>query len=223
MRVLSAICLACLCLTAGWAVGQETAPAKPKAAKPLAKPVKKVAKPAVRPAPEVAAPEAVAPSVAETEASEMPAIGKPDKNAELAANEQLLLQALQLKEQALADEQKKNEELKKELQALSVEIEQLRAEAKTNQAVSNSEKATLSYNLGCIYKAAREYVKSEEAFLRALDFEPNDAQTHYNLAILYQDDLKNPAKAKPHYERFLELAPDDIDADRVREWLSGLK
>ena len=190
----SAGCLACLCLAAGWAWGQETAPddttpvkrqvAKPVAKSQTAQPTAKTqvarpsvntqtAKPTVKPARKVSTPVTtpipkVAPSVAETEAAEMPkaaeapavveppaAISKPDHSAELESNVQLLLQALQQKEAALAAAQKKNEVVEQENKALLDEVSQLRAELRSAKAMGDSEKATLSYNLGCIYKAAR--------------------------------------------------------------------
>jgi hypothetical protein len=46
---------------------------------------------------------------------------------------------------------------------------------------------------------------------------------HYNLGVLYETDLKQPSKARPHYERFLELAPGDPDAVTVRAWLKALE
>ena len=66
------------------------------------------------------------------------------------------------------------------------------------------------------------YKKAEEEYLAALAIDPNDAGVHYNLAILYDDNFKDRKKAKIHYERFLELAPDDADVPKVREWLSSL-
>ena len=79
------------------------------------------------------------------------------------------------------------------------------------------------YNMGCVYRAARQYDRAEKQFLNALSVDPDDAGVHYNLAILYDDDLKKKDMARKHYEAFLSLAPHDQDSDRVREWLAVLQ
>ena len=78
------------------------------------------------------------------------------------------------------------------------------------------------YNMGCVYKASRQYARAENEFLKALAIDPNDAAAHYNLGILYDDDLEQKDKARHHYQRFLELAPNDGDVATVQEWLAAL-
>ena len=78
------------------------------------------------------------------------------------------------------------------------------------------------YNMAAIYRSNMLYKKAEEAYVKALEIDPRDAGVHYNLAILYDDNFKDKKKAKYHYERFLELAPEDPDAPKVREWLSSI-
>ncbi len=100
--------------------------------------------------------------------------------------------------------------------------------ARLNQALADQaarharELQRYHYNMGCVYKAAREFTRAETEFQRALALNPDDAATHYNLGILYEVDLKQPRKAIAHYERFLELAPNDRDARQVRTWLVAL-
>jgi len=84
------------------------------------------------------------------------------------------------------------------------------------------ERRNSHYNMGYVYKVCRQYKRAEQEFLKALELDPDDAGIHYNLGILYEDDLKNRIEARKHYERFLELAPHDPDAPTVREWLSLL-
>jgi tetratricopeptide (TPR) repeat protein len=84
------------------------------------------------------------------------------------------------------------------------------------------ERFALAYNLGSIYKAARQYDRAEAQFLKALAMNADDPALHYNLGILYDDNLGNAKKARQHYERFLELAPNDPDAPNVVKWLKEL-
>ncbi len=89
-------------------------------------------------------------------------------------------------------------------------------------AATKADRITLAYNIGCVYKATRQYARAEAEFMKALELAPNDPLIHFNLGVLYDDDLGNAAKARTHYERFLELAPDDPDVPKVTQWLSEL-
>jgi len=102
------------------------------------------------------------------------------------------------------------------------EIEQLRKALADAEQANARERFALAYNLGSIYKAARQYERAEAQFLKALEMNADDAALHYNLGILYDDNLANAKKARRHYKRFLELAPNDPDAPNVVKWLEEL-
>ena len=55
---------------------------------------------------------------------------------------------------------------------------------------------------------------------RLLTQEPNDAPAQLALAGLYARTLGEPEKARPHYERVLELDPENRQAGAIRVWLS---
>lgn len=101
-------------------------------------------------------------------------------------------------------------------------LEEMRKELAKVLEASRKDRIKLSYNLACVYKASRQYEKAEEQFLKALALSPDDPGIHYNLGILYDDSLTNDLKAKYHYQRFLDLAPNDPDAGRVVEWLTEM-
>ncbi|MDD4871442.1 MAG: tetratricopeptide repeat protein, partial [Kiritimatiellae bacterium] len=102
------------------------------------------------------------------------------------------------------------------------EIERLKDVVRKILYASRRESLVFHYNMAAIYRASMMYKKAEEEYLKALAIDPADAGVHYNLAILYDDNFKNKKKAKFHYEKFLELAPDDPDAPKVREWLATM-
>ncbi len=131
-----------------------------------------------------------------------------EKLAEREAEEATLLQARSSSDDAL---RAKDEELARLQEALQV-AEQANAR----------ERFALAYNLGSIYKAARQYDRAEAQFLKALEMNADDPALHFNLGILYDDNLANAKKARQHYERFLELAPNDPDAPNVVKWLKEL-
>ena len=172
-------------------------------------------------------------------------------SAELNTTQDELLQTIQARDAAIQDRDKALRERDKAIErAVLAETlaDGLRKEAKTTAAImaeddfsqkdktaeelrkelakvleaSRKDRIKLSYNLACVYKASRQYEKAEKQFLKALALSPDDPGIHYNLGILYDDSLTNDLKAKYHYQRFLELAPNDADAGRVVEWLTEL-
>ncbi len=56
---------------------------------------------------------------------------------------------------------------------------------------------------------------------RILTQHPNDIRTHLALGNLYAKDYKQPAKARPHYAKVLELEPKHTQASALRFWLSA--
>jgi tetratricopeptide (TPR) repeat protein len=109
-----------------------------------------------------------------------------------------------------------------ELQAARVEIARLRAWIEKISSASKSEQMKMHYNMGCMYKLYKQFKSAETEFLKALNLAPDDANLHYNLGILYDDDLKDKEAARKHYGRFLELSTDEKDRATVSEWLSSL-
>lgn len=74
--------------------------------------------------------------------------------------------------------------------------------------------AQRAYNRG-------ELERAEERLTELLERQPENAQAHYlfGLCRIYQGD---PAGARPHLERFLELAPDSPDTATARDLLAGI-
>jgi len=103
-----------------------------------------------------------------------------------------------------------------------MEIIRLKDVIKKIAEANRHEQAVMHYNMGCVYKGAKDPTKAEIELLKALELEPRDAATHYNLGILYDDDLGDKAKAREHYKQYLDLAPDSTDAPAVRKWLKSL-
>jgi tetratricopeptide (TPR) repeat protein len=56
---------------------------------------------------------------------------------------------------------------------------------------------------------------------KAIELDPTAARAHYLLGICYSVD--NKAKAREHFTKFLELAPDDPDAAAAKEMLQYVK
>jgi len=102
------------------------------------------------------------------------------------------------------------------------ELDRLRDLVRRIWQANRREKLNMHYNMAAAYRAGGMMAKAEHHYMEALKIDPEDGGVHYNLAILYDDEMKNRKKAREHYEKFLELSPDDKDAAKVVEWLSTM-
>ncbi len=125
-------------------------------------------------------------------------------------------------EEALAEVRPELDTLRERTGGQTAELDRLRGALVQAQEANRRERFALAYNLGNIYKAARQYTRAEAEFQKALQMKPEDSALHYNMGILYDDNLRNTQKARYHYERFLALAPGDPDAPNVVKWLKEL-
>jgi Tfp pilus assembly protein PilF len=66
---------------------------------------------------------------------------------------------------------------------------------------------------------ANDNEKTKDRFGKVLSVDPNNAQAHYLLGLVYLGEGAN-AEAKEHLEKFLALAPNDPDAPSAQEILS---
>ncbi|MDA1044121.1 MAG: tetratricopeptide repeat protein [Verrucomicrobia bacterium] len=113
-------------------------------------------------------------------------------------------------------------ETERALSAALMEVKEMKAYCAAQEIRHRRDLQFSHYNMGCVYKASRKYDRAEKEFLAALEIAPDDPATHYNLGILYDDDLGKKDAARKHYKRFIALAPNDADVSKVREWLSLL-
>ena len=81
------------------------------------------------------------------------------------------------------------------------------------------ENAVLHYNQGVFYTQTQNYEKAIEEFLKDIKINPNDAEAHYNLAVIYGEYLEQADKAVAHFKRYITLSPNDRDADRARKYM----
>jgi len=89
--------------------------------------------------------------------------------------------------------------------------------------VSEKEKRDMHFNMATVYAKEGRFREAEEEYLRALKVDPTDADSHYNLAILYDEELHDQRRAAMHYRRYLKLRPNAPDVDIVKDWLLNLE
>ena len=68
-----------------------------------------------------------------------------------------------------------------------------------------------------------DHRSAAEAFERALEANPRSASAHFELGLLYELHLNEPATAIYHFERFLKLRPASDKAEIVRQRASNCK
>lgn len=78
-------------------------------------------------------------------------------------------------------------------------------------------------NLGEVYRRMKEMKKAEQAYLKALEVNPNYADAHFNIGTFYDSVLRNPRKAALHYKKYLELKPTSPEAVQVAQWLAAIE
>lgn len=89
--------------------------------------------------------------------------------------------------------------------------------------VSDEQKRDMHYNMAVVYAKEGRFKDAQAEYLRALRIDPADAAAHYNLAILYDDELNNKSRAAAHYRKYLQLNPNAPDQNEVQEWIMRLE
>ena len=70
---------------------------------------------------------------------------------------------------------------------------------------------------------AMDYRGAIEAFEESLEVNPRSAAAHYQLAMLYDEKVPDPAAAIYHYQEYLKLDPDAGNADIIRQRIYACK
>ena len=81
----------------------------------------------------------------------------------------------------------------------------LRSEIKDMANAQKKEKADMYMELGAAYTKAKDFKSAIDAYKKSLEFNPENAEAHYNLGLLYQRYQENTKKALYHFNKFLKL------------------
>lgn len=68
-----------------------------------------------------------------------------------------------------------------------------------------------------------DYARAIRLYESLLDGTPETAKIHYNLALIYDDKLKEPASALHHFRRYLRLSSDDASKKEVQRFIDRLQ
>lgn len=77
------------------------------------------------------------------------------------------------------------------------------------------------YNFALVLKQANHPVDAVNELERIVRSSPNETRAHVALGNLYAQQLRQPAKARQHYLKVLELAPQHPQAGAIGFWLAA--
>ncbi len=84
----------------------------------------------------------------------------------------------------------------------------------------NSKHTGAHYNLGLSYQNLSRYNEAVDAYLTTLKLSPENAGAYKNLGIIYLYHLKDKNRALKYLNRSLELAPNQFQAERIKQIIS---
>jgi tetratricopeptide (TPR) repeat protein len=123
------------------------------------------------------------------------------------------IQGLQTNEQTTV------KKLTERAEELSKGLEQVRARLKAREEPPSGDLAVLNHALGRSYSQRGMHGAAVAAFRTALTFDPNHAESHFELARLYIGHFEDKRSGVTHLQRYLQLKPMAKDAERVKGWL----
>lgn len=110
-------------------------------------------------------------------------------------------------------------ELKKELDKMTKAAEEASKRLDSFKEENNklrTERARMYEEAGTAYTKAGLLDEAIGAYTESLKCDPNNAQVHYYLGLLYQKSRKDVKKAVLHFKRYLYLNPDAKNKEEVR-------
>jgi len=81
--------------------------------------------------------------------------------------------------------------------------------------------ADARYNLALVLRQANRLNDAVNELGKVLAGYPNETRAHLALANIYAQQLRQPAQARPHYLKVLELEPHHPQAGAIRDWLAS--
>ena len=109
-------------------------------------------------------------------------------------------------EDEVKDREQKTVDLLTKVDAFTEQDEKLRLDA-----------ARAHYNMGNIYYEKGEYEIAAREYYQAVTLMPDDADSHFNLAFVSGENLRDYKTALKHYQMYLYLRPNADDYNMVKE------
>jgi len=78
-------------------------------------------------------------------------------------------------------------------------------------------------NLGVVLVRLHQYNRALDQFQEIIKRNPDAADAHYNLGVIYSDYLFDRKKAIEHYLRYAEVEPNSEERAKVLAWVKELQ
>ncbi len=109
-----------------------------------------------------------------------------------------------------------NRKLERKLKRLPREYAEIARENK----ILLKRTALMHYNLGVFYSEQKEYTRAVAEFEKAIELNPEDPQSYFNLGLIYAEQFEDRAKAISRFQKFLMLTKkEDQDVDWVKKYI----
>ncbi|MBU3934287.1 MAG: tetratricopeptide repeat protein, partial [Candidatus Omnitrophica bacterium] len=134
--------------------------------------------------------------------------------AKIEKAEREVARANQEMKEILSEKRKKVKQWKNLPQARTIKEKVSKEEKKLDE-----ERLIYHYSRAFKLDCNERYDEAAVEYAEVLKINPNDADAHYNLALIYDDHLNEKRKAIQHYREYLELKPAAEDASQVASWI----
>jgi cytochrome c-type biogenesis protein CcmH/NrfG len=81
----------------------------------------------------------------------------------------------------------------------------------------------LRVDMGTCYRNSGRPDLAMKEYRKAIEINPNHANAHRNLAVVLADDMKDNAQAAKEFAKYLQLAPNAPDAEKIRDLVQRLR
>jgi chromosome segregation ATPase len=109
------------------------------------------------------------------------------------------------------------------LEKVQQENEELEHKIALLKDATRKERANLYYYLALAYTQAKVYEEAMKAYKRSLQYEPDNAQAHYNLGLLYQHYKGDSQRAIQHLRQYMKLNPEGPDYKKAEYLIKTLQ
>jgi len=125
--------------------------------------------------------------------------------------------------QAYVQEKENTEKLNKSVEDLKSKMETLSGSFASIEDEYKKRETGYIYNMAFLYARSQMFDEAIQSFLQFLEMGGDDADVHYNLAIIYDQVKKDKYKAVKHYEKYLALNPQADDLYEITMRINSIK
>ncbi|MFH1846354.1 MAG: tetratricopeptide repeat protein [Candidatus Omnitrophota bacterium] len=124
---------------------------------------------------------------------------------------------------AYSSEKEHKEKLVVSLKNMENKVKELNTELTAVDNEYLAKEKNYVYDIAFLYARAGMFNEAIQSFLKFLELDNDNADAHYNLAMLYEHAKKDKIKAVKHYNHYLALNPDAEDLYEIKMRVNSLE